>query len=110
MIRTATQNMKEALKTYSERNLTYGDTYKNHGNVMKALYPKGITLRTVDEFNRFGVLNMIVSKLTRLTLGDDLHTDSAHDMGVYSFMLEELQRERLAEIESYEADLLELVG
>lgn len=91
---TAADLIEAALKTYRERGERYGPTYRQHGEVMRALFPKGIELKTVDDFNRFGILNMIVSKLTRMTMGDPLYEDNPHDMGVYSFMLQELLHNR----------------
>lgn len=86
--------ISEALKTVEERGKIYGDSYKRHGEVMSKLFPNGISLDGVDDFNRFGVLNMQVSKLIRYTQSwDKRHIDSSHDLAVYSFMQEELDRE-----------------
>ena len=88
---TAIENLEKALETYRERNKLYGDNYKHFGEVMCALFPKGLRLYTTHDWNRFGVLIQIISKLTRYTqiplVG---HQDSIHDMIVYSAMLEEL--------------------
>lgn len=86
--------MNAAADTYRERNALYGDSYKQFGGVMQALFPHGILIDTPDAWNRLGIINMMVSKLTRYTANfcDGGHTDSAHDLGVYSFMLEELTR------------------
>lgn len=82
-----------ALKTFKERAVVYGDSYTRHGEVMAALFPEGLQLTTKDDYNRFGILNMQVSKLIRYTQSwDDRHIDSSHDMGVYCFMQEELDR------------------
>lgn len=88
----ADELMEVAARTYKERNKVYGDSYKRHGSIMKALYPEGVTLETEQDFNRFGVMNMIVSKLCRYSNNFETggHQDSIHDLGVYSFMLEEL--------------------
>tara|TARA_R110000787_G_scaffold102227_1_gene208206 strand:+ start:916 stop:1110 length:195 start_codon:yes stop_codon:yes gene_type:complete len=56
---------------------------------MTSLFPEGINLNTVDAINRFGLLSMIISKLTRYcNQWDEPHKDSIHDLGVYAFMLE----------------------
>ena len=89
MSKTADVLMQEAVNTYQERNRVYGSSYHKHGEVMAALFPKGITLTTAHEFNLFGIYNMIVSKLCRLSQSRE-HQDSIHDIGVYSFMYEEL--------------------
>lgn len=86
--------LKSMASTFEERNKLYGSAYKRHGDVMAGLFPEGVTLRTEEEFNRYGVLVMIVSKLNRyasnLTRGG--HKDSAHDMAVYAAMLEEMTK------------------
>lgn len=86
--------LKSMASTFEERNKLYGAAYKRHGDVMAGLFPEGVTLRTEEEFNRYGVLVMIVSKLNRyasnLTRGG--HKDSAHDMAVYAAMLEEMTK------------------
>ena len=83
--------MEAALNTFRERNKTYGDNYLQHGEVMTALFPDGIKLNSVEDWNRFGVINMIVAKLTRYAQGwPKVHQDSVHDLGVYAFMLESL--------------------
>lgn len=89
----ASDCIEAALKTFKERAAVYGDSYTRHGAVMAALFPDGLTLTTQDDYNRFGILNMQVSKLIRYTQSwEDRHIDSSHDMGVYCFMQEELDR------------------
>lgn len=84
---------ENAIDTFNERNMTYGSSYKRHGEVMKSLFPHGLSLNTVDDFNRFGIFNMQVSKLMRYANSwNNNHIDSTHDLGVYSFMLEEIDR------------------
>ena len=81
--------MDEAFKTFKQRNKEYGDNYLNHGKVMQALFPNGVKLETVEDYNRFGILNMMVAKFTRYCQGwPKAHADSIHDLGVYSFMME----------------------
>ena len=85
--------LKEAAKLYAEKNKEYGGTYKQHGEIMKALFPHGLTIETVGEFNYYHLLVLITVKLVRCTNSfhrGSIHQDSAHDMGIYSFMLEEI--------------------
>lgn len=86
------QRLKDSAKTQAEREAIYGENYKQHGKVMTALFPKGVLLETVHDFNRFGVLNMKVAKLTRYcqNFSNGGHPDSIHDDVVYSAILEEL--------------------
>jgi|TARA_A100001011_G_C14019199_1_gene718701 hypothetical protein len=90
--KTAIDFLEKALKTYKERNKTYGDNYFKFGRVMKELFPDGITLTTEADFNRFGCLVQIVSKISRYanSFKEGGHKDSAHDLGVYAFIQEEL--------------------
>lgn len=86
--------LEEALRTFKERNKQYGDNYLTHGQVMTVLFPKGVKLETVEDWNRFGIVNMVVAKLTRYAQAwpqvNKSTIDSVHDLGVYSFMLESL--------------------
>jgi hypothetical protein len=95
--KTTLEIMLAAAETYKERNKQYGDSYLRHAAIMKALFPKGLELNTNEDFNRFGVMNMIVSKLVRYTQNwYQPHIDSIHDMGVYCFIGQELDEKLLA--------------
>jgi len=89
--------LRNAAKIYEERNKLYGDNYKRFGEIMHSLFPNGLTLHNVDDFNRFGVFVQVVSKITRyaenFTRGG--HPDSLDDNAVYSMMLQELDYEYL---------------
>jgi hypothetical protein len=83
--------MKEAMKTFEERDQMYGKTYLEYGLFMKQLFPVGIELKSVDDFCRMGVLNMVISKILRYANNwDEPHKDSIHDLGVYAFILESI--------------------
>jgi hypothetical protein len=88
-------SLKQLAELYEQRNKLYGDTYKNHGEVVQKLFPLGITLKTVSDHNRFGVLTMIVSKLCRYASNFERggHSDSLDDLSVYAQMLNELDME-----------------
>lgn len=94
----------DAAETHKERNKMYGDAYKKFGGVMSALFPDGVKLETDDDHNRFGVLVMIVGKLTRYApnfkpepkefeMYQVGHADSLRDLSVYAAMLAELDDE-----------------
>ena len=91
----AGERLKKAAETYKERNKVYGNTYKRHGGVAAALFPNGVALRTAEDHNRFAALTLIIGKLTRYATNFEKggHADSIHDLGVYAFMLEELDDE-----------------
>jgi hypothetical protein len=85
--------MRDAQQTFAERAAVYGDNYLRFGRVMAAMFPHGINITTVEDWNRIGIFVQQVSKLTRYS--NDFskgHIDSQHDLGVYSFMLESLDR------------------
>lgn len=103
---TVPEMLRGAAKTYEERNKVYGDSYKSYGTVVQSLFPEGLELDSDDLHNRFGVLTMMISKLTRYCQNFEKggHADSLHDLSVYATMLNELdaefnERELNAEIE-----------
>ena len=83
--------LEKARETFIERSV-YGNTYDQYGDVLKALFPKGLPtgiLNDVEEMNRFGNLTHIIYKLMRYcNQWDDKHKDSIHDLGVYAFIQE----------------------
>lgn len=98
--------IEAALKTFKERNAVYGDSYKRHGEVMAVLFPNGLKLLDEEDFNRFGILNMQVSKLIRYTQAwNERHIDSSHDLGVYCFMQEEFDRNWHSAASGYNLDI-----
>lgn len=82
----------DAEQLYIERHQIYGDNYLEFGSVMVGMFPKGIKLTTAEDFNRFGLLVQIISKLKRyaenFTSGG--HPDSSADLVVYGAMLQEV--------------------
>jgi|TARA_R100000808_G_C2155393_1_gene167753 hypothetical protein len=83
------KKIEEALKTAKQRGEQYGHSYLVQGEIMKILFPNGIDLKTPEDFNRYGALNLIVTKLIRYcNKWDKPHQDSIHDLGVYAFILE----------------------
>lgn len=91
-MKNAADILKECSELYKQRNKVYADNYKRHGEIMLALFPNGITLKTKDDHNRFGLLTQKVYKLTRY--GENFHKggheDSIIDDCTYSAMLAEL--------------------
>lgn len=87
--------LERAIETFKARSAVYGKGHYDHGRVMAALFPSGLTLRSPGDFTRFATLNMMVAKLCRYTNNWDKggHADSVHDLGVYSFLMEEIDEE-----------------
>lgn len=86
--------MRAALTTFEERNAVYKDTHTMHGNVLAVMFPFGITLNTSLEHSRYVTLNQIIGKLCRYATNftNGGHGDSIHDVGVYAFILEAIDR------------------
>jgi len=78
--------MRKNVDLFEGRNEVYGDSFVHFGPVMKALFPNGIEVRTVDDWNRVGVLVQMISKLTRYSASPG-HVDSLRDLSVYAAIL-----------------------
>jgi hypothetical protein len=92
--KTVPELLLTAAQTYDERSRVYGDTYKNFGGAIAAMFPNGLTVKSADDWNRLGVMVMAVGKLTRYAaqFENGGHKDSAHDLINYAAMLEELTK------------------
>lgn len=94
MKKSADKILAEMAVTFRERNKLYGSNYHHFGEMLTALFPKGLTVRTPEEWNRLALLICIQMKVSRyaqqFTKGG--HVDSAHDTAVYAAMLEELTK------------------
>lgn len=82
--------LERAIATFRERNAVYKDGWIRHGEIMKAFFPDGLELKTAEDFSRFMLFEMCVSKLNRYSanLKKGGHPDSVHDCGIYSLILE----------------------
>lgn len=91
-MKTVPEMLREAAATYEERNKLYRDNYLHFGIVMRGFFHRSVTLETVEDFNRMGVLVQVVSKISRYCENFEKggHDDSLLDMAVYSQMLREL--------------------
>lgn len=83
----------EMATTLRERHEIYGDNYLMIGDMMTVLFPTGLVLTTVKEWDRFHLFLMIIVKISRLACTKINHKDSVHDIGVYAAMLESLFEE-----------------
>lgn len=72
-----------------QRAQKYGPTYQRIGKMMKAMMPDGITIKTEDEFTRFCLFHMTVTKMLRYAGSMDKggHFDSALDLANYGSFL-----------------------
>jgi len=89
--------LEEKAALYAQRNAIYKDNYKRFGHMVHAIMPE-IHLTSGDDCNRFGILVMLFSKLSRYAaqFADGGHADSLDDLSVYAMMLKELDQEAAA--------------
>lgn len=92
---TVPQRLEDLAELYNERGKVYGNDYKMHGDLMRLFFPNGLTLKTVDDFNRYGVFKELVTKINRYAKAykDGGHEDSLNDISVYAQMLQELDND-----------------
>jgi len=91
MNKTVPEFLKEKAKLFEEKGKEYGHSYLQYGDVMVALFPKGLPkIETKKEWNKFGIFNMLVHKLIRLANTNFESVDSIKDIQVYAAMLEEI--------------------
>ena len=93
MEETVPQKLRNAARTFEQRNAAYGNSYQRTGALLLALFPEGgiPATKTEQDAARLGHLLMAVMKLQRyaLNFSNGGHKDSAHDLMVYAAMLEE---------------------
>lgn len=88
--------LREAAKTFEQRQAEYGDNYKCYGKIMEGLFPEGIHIEPGDTatMQHLGLVHNCVHKLARYCYDIKRgHKNSAHDLSVYAAMLEELTDE-----------------
>lgn len=73
----------------------YGARWRDFGFIQAALFPDGITLKTVKDHSRFALLTWMLSKLSRYAANFAAggHEDSIRDLSVYAAMLAALDQE-----------------
>lgn len=96
--RSAATILDEAAETFRERNAIYKNNFLMVGNIMAAMFPEGVTLKTPDDHNRFHLFMLKVVKLSRFTISGMTHVDSIRDDLVYSAMVEALTNENSPKI------------
>lgn len=86
-----------AAKTFEDKSEEYGfEAYKKHGDIMKGLFPNGISLYTVKDFNRFSTVNAMVGKMNRIASNfyGGGHADSCHDLSIFAAILMDLDNDQ----------------
>jgi len=90
MKKNAADILADMAQTFRERNKVYGDNYKRVGDVMVALFPEGVQLKTQEDFNTWHLFELMIVKLTRFANSGLTHVDSIHDCAVYAAMVQSL--------------------
>lgn len=82
--------LANSTETFNTKSKEYGNTYKVAGKTLHSMFPNGLTLETEDDFIRFSNFVMCSTKMIRYAsnLKSGGHKDSAHDLIIYSAMLE----------------------
>ena len=90
--KTPADFLKEAAETFKNKSKEYGNSYKNFGKIMMAYFPDGVKLKTEQDFTRFSILNIMISKTDRYCKNfiNGGHPDSLLDLSIYSTMLKEI--------------------
>lgn len=89
---TVPQLLRESADVFEDRDSTYGSSYKQFGDIVEALFPKGVHLFTKEDMNRYGILTMMVAKMQRYcnNFSECGHRDSLIDLSTYAAMLNEV--------------------
>ena len=84
------QLLQDAARLFREKSREYGESYKNAGEIYAAFFPKGLTLKTPDDFARFNTFSLCLMKLNRYAqnMENGGHLDSAVDLSVYAATLQ----------------------
>lgn len=84
--------LEDMAEHFAIRNSEYGGCYLRHGEIMKAFFPNGITLKTEEDQYQFSLFQVAVGKLNRIAASlekGEFHKDSYVDTIIYlSFALE----------------------
>jgi len=80
---------------YQLKNSLYGDSYKQAGKILAAIFDDGIEIESEKDFNRFCIYVHIITKLLRYSNNFFKEPDPDHmkDIAVYATMLLELDEE-----------------
>ena len=89
---TVADDLERLAQLWRERHSVYGETQLQVGEVMAALFPEGLTIKTVHDFNRAALLFHVMNKLLRYCncYAAGGHQDSLGDLSVYAAMLREI--------------------
>lgn len=84
-------SLEQALALYRDRNGAYKDCWVKTGAVLSTVFDK-TDLRTADDYTKFQLVNMIISKVIRYAASNMTHQDSVDDLVTYAAMLAALNK------------------
>jgi hypothetical protein len=86
--RTAVDVLQAAAGTYKVSNAVYKNNHEQVGEILRIMFPDGMTLLHPGDHEVYSLLVQIVGKLTRFGNNQLRHPDSIRDLIVYAAMLE----------------------
>jgi hypothetical protein len=90
-VKSVSQAIHDLARIHEDRRSLYGEDFLHVGEVMLGLFPRGLTLRTAVDFNRFVLLVHQVTKVSRyaqcMARGQG-HQDSLDDLSIYAQLLQ----------------------
>lgn len=97
MAKTVPEALSELAVIHRERAQIYGQNYKEGGQRLAAFFPRGLTLKTSEDFGWFHLFVQLDSKLSRYAqsrmINGEGHADSLSDIAVYALLLQEIDAE-----------------
>ena len=95
MVKTIPEAFAFLGKLYEERNALYGDTYRDFGKLLMALFPGGFKIDNDQDANRLAIVLHIADKLARYCkqMKSGGHVDSLDDVSVYAQLLQQFDAE-----------------
>lgn len=100
-MRNVPERLRAAARLFEERNKVYGSNYKTFGQVMAAMYPDGLTVKSAEEWTRIILQVHRITKETRYASNFRRggHADSMEDLAVYAEMAAETDEAALVQKE-----------
>lgn len=84
--------LRDAARTFEQRNEVYGDAWVLQARVLEMLFPDGIETDRPGDWEVIELLISAIAKLVRFVKSNCTHIDSAHDAAVFWAMIEESLR------------------
>lgn len=81
--------IENAERLFAERGAVYGKNWTKVGGALEAFFPDGLKLESAEEFSRFHLFCLCMTKLSRYAnqMTEGGHADSADDLVTYAAIL-----------------------